>query len=131
MLDRSLRELPLACDGALPSAAKVRPIRAPPSALPGRNHVAYAADGLSNLNCGTRAVKSVTSIERPRRWQRRNRASDFRICLACRGPIADCLARGGSLRCHDCRDDEAPLLAQPVRRRSAGVLSSTDTKKAA
>jgi hypothetical protein len=26
------------------------------------------------------------------------------VCIDCGGPIADCLVRLGSLRCHDCRE---------------------------
>ena len=31
------------------------------------------------------------------------------ICLACGEELPDVLARGGSLRCQDCRDSRAPL----------------------
>jgi hypothetical protein len=34
------------------------------------------------------------------------------ICAACGMPIADSLGRLGSIRCHDCRDDDAPIRAQ-------------------
>jgi len=32
-------------------------------------------------------------------------------CLACGGPIAECLGECGSLRCHDCRAGHEPLRA--------------------
>ena len=40
-------------------------------------------------------------------------------CAACHEPIADSLSRLGSLRCHDCRDVEAPTRLQdrPADRR--------------
>lgn len=31
------------------------------------------------------------------------------VCLACGGPIAECLEQIGSLRCHDCRAGNKPL----------------------
>jgi hypothetical protein len=43
-------------------------------------------------------------------------------CLACGGPMADCLGECGSLRCHDCRAAHKPLRAdlaastRPARR---------------
>lgn len=37
-------------------------------------------------------------------------------CLSCGGELAPCLAHLGSLRCHDCRDDHAPLRPQAIER---------------
>jgi hypothetical protein len=34
-------------------------------------------------------------------------------CAACSGPLAESLARLGSVRCHDCREVGAPLTAKP------------------
>lgn len=34
-------------------------------------------------------------------------------CAACGMPIADSLSRLGSIRCHDCRDVDAPLSSTP------------------
>jgi hypothetical protein len=39
------------------------------------------------------------------------------MCVACGGPIAACLVRVASLRCHDCRDAHAELRAELVERR--------------
>ena len=36
------------------------------------------------------------------------------VCLACGGKMAPCLVRGGSPRCHDCREHQAPLRADLV-----------------
>lgn len=46
-------------------------------------------------------------------------------CLACGDALVPALAFAGSLRCHDCRVDEAPLrpeLVQQVRVVEAGAL---------
>jgi hypothetical protein len=43
------------------------------------------------------------------------------ICLACGDDLPAALARSGSLRCHDCRSEEAPLESWLVhRQRSLG-----------
>lgn len=43
------------------------------------------------------------------------------ICLACGNDLPPPLARAGSLRCHDCRSEEAPLEPWLVhRQRSLG-----------
>jgi hypothetical protein len=34
-------------------------------------------------------------------------------CAACGMPIADSLRRLGSVRCHDCRDTDAPISPKP------------------
>jgi len=36
------------------------------------------------------------------------------ICLACAEPLSAALERTASLRCHDCRDADAPLRAELV-----------------
>jgi hypothetical protein len=36
------------------------------------------------------------------------------ICLACGETLSAALERAGSLRCHDCRDFDAPLLPELV-----------------
>jgi hypothetical protein len=36
------------------------------------------------------------------------------VCAACSMPIADSLSRLGSVRCHDCRDIDAPIRSQPL-----------------
>ena len=38
------------------------------------------------------------------------------ICLACGKEMAPCLARAASPRCHDCREQQAPLRADLVER---------------
>jgi hypothetical protein len=76
-------------------------------------------------------MRSVASIERSRVWRARKSASDVHVCLACGGPIEDCLARAGSLRCHDCRDGDAPLTAGLVERRPRRAVPWTATRKAA
>jgi hypothetical protein len=38
------------------------------------------------------------------------------ICAACGMPMADSLSRLGSIRCHDCRDVDAPLALREPRR---------------
>ena len=35
-------------------------------------------------------------------------------CAACGAPLADSLARLGSVRCHDCREVGAPLISAPA-----------------
>jgi hypothetical protein len=35
--------------------------------------------------------------------------SNASLCLACGGEVAPSLSRTGSVRCHDCRDVDAPL----------------------
>jgi hypothetical protein len=40
--------------------------------------------------------------------------SDLSQCLACGGEIAPLLSHTGSVRCHDCRDEDAPLSAELV-----------------
>lgn len=50
----------------------------------------------------------------------RSRMTDrLSTCLACASPMAPCLVRAASPRCHDCRDTHAPLradLVEPVLR---------------
>jgi hypothetical protein len=50
-------------------------------------------------------------------------APSFR-CLACGGPIAQCLGECGSLRCHDCRAGREPLRADlaALTRAAAGAV---------
>lgn len=38
------------------------------------------------------------------------------ICAACGMPMADSLSRLGSIRCHDCRDVDAPIAVRKPRR---------------
>jgi hypothetical protein len=40
------------------------------------------------------------------------------ICLSCGGELAPTLARLASLRCHDCRDSNAPINAHLIRSRT-------------
>ena len=44
-------------------------------------------------------------------------------CAACGEPLAPSLARLGSLRCHDCRDNGAPLAQPPATRPAARELA--------
>jgi hypothetical protein len=37
------------------------------------------------------------------------------MCLACGGEMAAPLQRTGSLRCHDCRSNDVPLLREPAK----------------
>jgi hypothetical protein len=39
-------------------------------------------------------------------------ARETHVCAACGLPLADFLNRLGSLRCHDCRDDDAPIRSE-------------------
>jgi len=39
------------------------------------------------------------------------------VCLACGSQMALCLVRTASVRCHDCRDEYAPLRAELVEHR--------------
>jgi hypothetical protein len=41
------------------------------------------------------------------------------ICLACGGELAEPLRRTASLRCHDCRELNAPLRVEHARSESA------------
>lgn len=42
-------------------------------------------------------------------------------CLACGEALAASLVRSASLRCHDCRDNAAPLRAKLVKKHSTHV----------
>jgi hypothetical protein len=42
------------------------------------------------------------------------RSEETHTCLSCGTTMAACLRRTGSLRCHDCRDANAPLRAELV-----------------
>jgi hypothetical protein len=43
-----------------------------------------------------------------------SRAPATQTCAACGMPMADSLSRLGSMRCHDCRDSNAPIRSQLV-----------------
>ena len=43
-------------------------------------------------------------------------------CLACGGALAQALTVAGSLRCHDCRDERAPLREEYVEPQGAAPL---------
>jgi hypothetical protein len=47
------------------------------------------------------------------------RAPEQPKCLACGGVLAPTLRVSGSLRCHDCRDVNAPLRAEYVEPQAA------------
>lgn len=53
----------------------------------------------------TSSVRSSGSVEDP---------SDVSRCLSCGGEVAPLLSRTGSVRCHDCRDADAPVLPELV-----------------
>lgn len=61
-----------------------------------------------------RFVRSAGPVEEPR---------DLSVCLACGCELAPLLTQTGSVRCQDCRDEEAPLRADlvepPASRRHA------------
>ena len=46
--------------------------------------------------------------------QRMERSSEHPKCLACGGALEQALKVSGSLRCHDCRDLQAPLRPELV-----------------
>jgi hypothetical protein len=50
------------------------------------------------------------------------RAPEQPKCLACGGVLAPALGVSGSLRCHDCRDLNAPLREEYVEPQAAAPL---------
>jgi len=50
------------------------------------------------------------------------RAPEQPKCLACGGVLAPALRVHGSLRCHDCRDERAPLREEYVEPQRAAPL---------
>jgi hypothetical protein len=58
-------------------------------------------------------------VERPEFPSQSRMTDRLSTCLACGSPMAQCLVRAASPRCHDCRDTHAPLradLVEPILR---------------